>query len=216
MGEAFIVATAFVALAELGDKTQMLSLVLASRYRARQVVAGVLAAVLALQAVAVAAGGIIGSLLPRGPLAALTVALFIAFGAWSFIDAGADEDDGEGESALARRGAASVIVLVATAFFVAELGDKTQVLTLAIAADPGAAGRALPFIGSGADSAGRGVASHLGVWLGSSTGMMLVNGVAIAAGSALGGRLPRRVVARVSGVVFIAFGVLTGVAYLLS
>ncbi|MBS3956742.1 MAG: TMEM165/GDT1 family protein [Clostridiales bacterium] len=216
MTEVFIVAAALVALAELGDKTQVLSLVLASRYPSRWVFAGVLVAILALQALAVMAGGLIGTVLPRAPLAVVTVALFIVFGVWSLLDAGRDGDEGEGEVALARRGAMPVVALVAGAFFMAELGDKTQMLTLAIAADPAAAGRTLSLVGATPDLPEGGLATYLAVWLGSTAGMIAVNGAAIMLGSVLGARLPRPIVARVSGVAFIVFGVLIGAAHLLS
>lgn len=214
MLQAFGVATILVALAELGDKTQMLTLVLASRYPARRVLVGVFVAVLGLQALAVLAGGLVGSLLPTGVLTIVTVVLFIAFGVWSFVDAAAEDDVDAAPGA--GRGSLATIAIVSAAFFIAELGDKTQVLTLAIAADPGAAARTLSLLGIDAQPVATGIGPYLGVWLGSTAGMMLVNGVAIALGAALGSRLPRATVARISGVIFILFGILVAGAYLVA
>jgi len=212
MLQAMVVAAVLVAIAELGDKTQMLTLVLASRYPARQVFIGVLLAVIGLQLLAVTAGTVVGDLLPERLLAWVTAVLFIGFGIWSLRDASAgvvEEDE-----AVAPRTGWGPVVAVATAFFLAELGDKTQVLTLAIAADPGAAARILSPFGLEFTAPSGGIGVFLGVWVGSVIGMMLVNGLAIWAGSAIGKRLPRRVVARVSGALFILFGLLAlGASY---
>jgi Ca2+/H+ antiporter, TMEM165/GDT1 family len=201
--EALIIAAVLVAVAELGDKTQMLSLLLASRYPARQVFIGVLMAVIGLQLMATAAGRAVGNLIPEPVLALVTGGLFIGFGIWSLRDATRPE---ENEDVDVRRAGWGPVAAVAGAFFLAELGDKTQVLTLAVAADPGAAARALAPLGIEFSVPGAGAGVFLGVWIGSVIGMMLVNGVAIWAGSAIGKRLPRRIVARVSGVIFILFG----------
>jgi putative Ca2+/H+ antiporter (TMEM165/GDT1 family) len=213
MLQAMVVAAVLVAVAELGDKTQMLTLVLASRYPARQVFIGVLLAVIGLQLLAVTAGTIVGDLLPERLLAWVTAALFIGFGIWSLRDASGG--DAEEDEAVAPRNGWGPVVAVAAAFFLAELGDKTQVLTLAIAADPGAAARVLSPLGLEFTAPSGGIGVFIGVWLGSVIGMMLVNGLAIWAGSAIGKRLPRHVVARVSGALFMLFGLLAlGAAYL--
>ena len=197
-----IIAAVLVAIAEFGDKTQMLSLVLASRYPARTVLAGVGAAVLLLQLIATGAGRIVGDLIPERALALLTAALFVGFGIWTLRDA---SDSGE-ESVETVRGGWGPAAAVAVAFFVAELGDKTQVLTLAIAADPGMAARVLAPLGIDTVAQPGGVATFFAVWIGSSIGMMVVNGLAILAGNVIGRRLSRRLIARISGVLFILFG----------
>ncbi|MBE0417410.1 MAG: TMEM165/GDT1 family protein [Coriobacteriia bacterium] len=203
MVEALVIAAVLVAVAELGDKTQMLTLLLASRYPGRQVFAGVLIAVLGLQLMATVAGRVVGDLIPERVLALVTAGLFIGFGIWSLRDAlrGEEEDD-----LGVRRAGWGPVAAVAGAFFIAEFGDKTQVLTLAVAADPGAAARALAPLGIEISVPSGGLGVFLGVWIGSTLGMMLVNGAAIWAGGAISRRLPQPVVARISGVLFIVFG----------
>ncbi|MBE0475614.1 MAG: TMEM165/GDT1 family protein [Coriobacteriia bacterium] len=147
MFHAFAVAAILVALAELGDKTQLLTLALAARYRTWQVVTGVLSAILALQLIATAAGSLVGELLPGSWLAVLTGALFIGFGIWTI------RGDGGAEEMAAARGRYGVVLTVTAAFFIAELGDKTQVLTMAIAADPGAVLRAFGTLGPALEGA---------------------------------------------------------------
>ncbi len=214
MAEVFVVAAVLVAIAELGDKTQVLSMMLATRYPARRVFLGVLLAVLALQFIAAAAGRAVGDVVPAGVLAFLTSGLFVAFGVWSFIDATRDGIDEEIPDERGRAGLGPVLA-VAAAFFVAELGDKTQILTFTVAADPGIAGRTLSALGLGAGSQPEGAGLFVAVWLGSALGMMVVNGLAILAGAVVGRRFSRAVVGRVSGVVFILFGLGALLSYLL-
>lgn len=197
-----IISAVLVAIAELGDKTQMLSLMFACRYPPRQVFLGVLIAVTALQLLATAAGTLVGDLLPQRLLAWVTAALFIGFGVWSLRDAARSSSE-EVAPVCNTWGA---VLTVAGAFFLAELGDKTQILTFAIAADPTAAARILSPLGVSVPSDVSMTGVFLGVWVGSIIGMMVVNGLAIWAGNAIGRRVSRPTVARVSGVLFIIFG----------
>lgn len=212
----FVVAAALVAAAELGDKTQMLSLLLATRYPARRVFLGVLVAVLALQLIATSAGRVIGDLIPQGALAVLTGALFIGFGVWTLRDASRATSDADEEAVTHGRSGLGPIAAVASAFFLAELGDKTQVLTFTVAADPDVAYRMLSALGLGTADLERGPGVFVAVWLGSALGMMLVNGVAILAGAAVGKRVSPVVIGRVSGVVFVLFGVAALASWLLA
>ncbi|MDY0088643.1 MAG: TMEM165/GDT1 family protein [Coriobacteriia bacterium] len=205
MVHVLIITAVLVAIAELGDKTQMLSLMLACRYPPRQVFVGVLIAVTALQLLATVAGTLVGDLLPERLLAWVTAALFIGFGVWSLRDASSTD----GEDGAPVCGTWGAVVTVAAAFFLAELGDKTQVLTFAIAADPAAAARILAPLGVNNPSQASTTGVFLGVWLGSIIGMMVVNGLAIWAGNIIGRRVSRSTVARVSGVLFIIFGMVT-------
>jgi putative Ca2+/H+ antiporter (TMEM165/GDT1 family) len=210
---AFAVATVLIALAELGDKTQILALCLAARYRWWQVLIGIIAATLFIHFFSTLVGQFVGGLLPQLWLGIITGALFVGFGIWTLRG---DSDDGNGGAKAGRFGP---IVTVAIAFFLAELGDKTQIMTMTIAADPAAVLRAFGAAGPAiADALARmglsaegltPTAAFWGVWMGSTVGMMIADGVAIVVGSVLGRRLPERLITRISGVVFIVFGVVT-------
>lgn len=211
---ALAVAAILVTLAELGDKTQLLALALACRYKPRHVMAGIFIAVLVLCLLATLAGQLVGSFIPKFWLSILTGVLFLGFGVWTLI-----EKDAAEEHAAEKQGRFGPILTVAGAFFLAELGDKTQILTMTIAADPSAVLRSLGAAGPSVSrvlgslgltgSGPTGIASFLGVWFGATLGMMLVDGVAVLVGSALGKRLPEKAIKRVSGVVFIIFGLVT-------
>ncbi|MDZ4179586.1 MAG: TMEM165/GDT1 family protein [Coriobacteriia bacterium] len=204
----YLIAALLVATAELGDKTQMLTLLLATRYRLWQVLLGVAAAVVGLQALAVLAGGAVGRLVPDSIMALLTGGLFIAFGVWTWLSA-REEVEADTTHDAGRTTRFGPVAAVAGAFFLAELGDKTQILTMSIAADPSAAARTFAILGDGVTLPPAGPGTLVAVWLGSTTCMLLVNGLAALTGAALGHRLPRRLVARVSAVVFLLFGILT-------
>lgn len=203
MASALLIAFVLVTLAELGDKTQLLTVALASRYSTRHVVVGVAAAILVLQAIATLAGGLVGSLLPRVAISLAAGTLFVVFGVLTWRGAGSDDGDDRG----GRGGRFGPIVMVAAAFFIAELGDKTQVMTMAIAADPAAAARLAAGFGAAITPPSPGDPGVLGgVWLGSSLGMAAANGLAIGIGAMLGKRVPERLIRRVAAVVFVLFG----------
>ncbi len=212
---AFVVATILITLAELGDKTQLLALALACRYKAWQVLVGIFVATLAIHLLSTVAGQLIGDVIPKLWLSIVTGLLFIGFGIWTLRG---DKDDDDG----ARTSKFGPIVTVGIAFFLAELGDKTQIMTMTIAADPAAVlrtfGSAGPAIAGALKSIGltaQGLTSgdtFWGVWLGSTVGMMIADGVAIIVGSVLGKKLPERLITRISGVIFILFGVASLVA----
>lgn len=199
-----IIATVLITLAELGDKTQLLALALAARYRTRDVVVGVVAAIVALQLLATAAGRVVGGLIPESVLSVVTGLLFIGFGVWTL-----RADPAEEEEEAAERAGFGPVVTVFFAFFLAELGDKTQILAMTIAADPYAALRSLGTAASWlpvARTEAGGLATFLGVWLGAVAGMIIADGGAILVGTLLGQRLPERRIKQVSGVLFILFG----------
>ena len=180
--ESFLVSTGVVALAEIGDKTQLLALVLAARFRKPwPIVAGILVATLANHALAGAAGAWVTSLVSRDTLRWILGASFIAMGAWALIPDKLDN----AESGTARLGVFGATLL---AFFFVEMGDKTQLATIALAAQYNA---------------------FIGVVAGTTLGMMLANVPAVLVGERLTKRLPVRAMQLCAASIFAALGFAT-------
>ena len=202
---AFIVAMILITLAELGDKTQLLALVLACRYNPWQVLLGIFGATLLIPLLSTVVGAAVGSFIPTLYLTWGAGLLFVGFGLWTLRGDSVDEDEPDTPDRF------GPVLTSAIAFFIAELGDKTQIMTMTIAADPGAAlrtfgGFATGWLPAGLKTPG-GLPALLGVWMGSTVGMVLADGVAIIVGAVLGKALPERLITRVAGVLFILFGV---------
>lgn len=176
----FLASLALITLAEMGDKTQLLVLCLAAKYRWQTVAAGVFAATALLMLLAAGAGNHLTAFVPLRYVKITAAFSFILFGLWT-LRAGKDEDGCGNE-----RRAGSPFWAVFLSFFMAELGDKTQLATVALAADYNAL---------------------LPVWAGSTVGMLAANAIAIAVGTASGKKLPERTTRWIAGAVFIAFGI---------
>ncbi len=174
----FVTATAIVVLAEMADKTQLLAMAFACRYKATSVLAGVFVATVLNHALAVAVGDYLGAALDVTLIQSLAAASFILFGLWTLRG-----DRLEGEEK--RRSRFGPVVTVAIAFFIAEMGDKTQLATVALAAK---------------------YESPLAVLAGTTTGMMIADAIGILVGSLAGRRLPERAIKWVAATIFIAFG----------
>ena len=202
---AFLVATILIFLAELGDKTQLLALVLATRYKAWQVMLGILGATLLIHLLSTVLGAAVGSLIPAGVLTWIAGVLFVGFGVWTLRGDSVDDEVAEKPSRF------GPIMTSAIAFFLAELGDKTQIMTMTIAADPGVALRTFGGFAAGwlpaASTSANGVPVLFGVWMGSTLGMVIADGLAIMVGVLLGKTLPEKLITRISGVLFIVLGV---------
>lgn len=215
----FLVALVLIMVGELADKSQLLALVLATRYRWWQVLIGIFVATFVVHFFTTMVGQFMGASIPADALPWITGLLFIGFGLWTLRGDTVEDSDAE------KGGRFGPIVATAIAFFLAELGDKTQIMTLAIAVDPGSAlvtylrsaGPTvegwLSVIGS-PESVGA-TARFWAVTLGSTLGMVIADAVAILVGSMLGKRLPELLMRRISGVVFILFGVLSIASVLL-
>lgn len=177
----FIASLLLITAAEMGDKTQLLALSLAARYKATKVLIGITLATLLVHLFSAFIGSAISRLVSMNYLQIAVGLSFIGFGLWTLRG---DKDDG-GENKGGRFG---VIVTVAIAFFLAELGDKTQLATISLAA---------------------GYDSFFGVWIGSTLGMVIADSLAIVVGVIAGQRLPERAVKIVSAIIFIIFGLIT-------
>ena len=180
--DAFLVSTGIVALAEMGDKTQLLSLVLAARFRKPwPIVWGILVATLANHALAGALGSWVTTLLGPDMLRWVLGLSFIAMAVWMLIP---DKlDDGNGDNAP-RMG---VFMTTVIAFFLAEMGDKTQIATVMLAAQ---------------------YQAWLAVVAGTTLGMMIANAPVVWFGEAITRRVPIRLVHGVSAVIFLVLGIL--------
>ncbi|TLM98002.1 MAG: TMEM165/GDT1 family protein, partial [Actinobacteria bacterium] len=131
----FTVALLLIMVGELADKSQLLALVLATRYKAWQVLVGIFIATFVVHFFTTLVGMWLGAAIPGWIMPWVSGVLFIGFGIWTL--RGDTVEEGEADrGGMAKYGP---VVATAVAFFFAELGDKTQFMTLAIAADPGGA-----------------------------------------------------------------------------
>jgi Ca2+/H+ antiporter, TMEM165/GDT1 family len=179
--EAFLVSTGVVALAEIGDKTQLLALVLAARFRKPvPIILGILVATLVNHALAGAAGAWIASLVGPTAMRWILGLGFIAMAAWTLVP---DEFDEEKDGAAGRFG---VFGTTLVAFFLVEMGDKTQIATVALAAKYG---------------------SLAAVVSGTTLGMLLANVPAVLLGEVAAKKLPMRLVHGIAAAIFLVLGV---------
>lgn len=179
--EPFLASIAVVALAEIGDKTMLLAIVLAARLRAPwQILAGIFAATIANHALAALVGREVAGLVDA-PWFRIVVALgFIAMAIWTLIPDKLDDDD----SAFKQRG--SAFVTTAVAFFLVEMGDKTQVATIALGAQ---------------------YHSVLAVAAGTTIGMMIANGPAVFLGDELVKRISLNTTRVAAALLFLGLGI---------
>jgi len=183
--ETYLVSAALVALAEMGDRTQLLAIMLASRYRKPvPILAGILVATLANHGLAALAGFYLSSLLQAAWFKYVISLSFIAMAAWALIPDKADEDDKPSKLTL------GVFLTTAVTFFLVEIGDKTQIATAALAAR---------------------YHDILIVAAGTTTGMMIANIPAVFLGHAVTRVLPINALRIAAALVYLALG-LWGVA----
>ena len=180
--EAFLVSTGIVALAEIGDKTQLLAFILAAKFRRPlPIIVGILVATIANHGFAGALGSWITSLVGPETLRWVLGISFIAMAIWTLIPDKFDEDDAK----LTRFG---VFGTTLVAFFLAEMGDKTQIATVALAAQ---------------------FHAFFSVVAGTTLGMMIANVPAVLLGDRIANRVPVRLVHGIAAVIFAILGVAT-------
>lgn len=176
--DSFLIALGMVFLAEMGDKTQLVALSLAGRYKARTTILGILGATAAVHVLSVVLGAVLGRNLSSSWTTFLAGICFLIFGIWTL--RGDDDEGGE------RRGISPFWIVFWT-FLIAELGDKTMFTTATVAAQHSR--------------------SWLPVWLGSTIGMVLADALAIGLGVVVGMRLPELLIRRIAAGIFVVFGV---------
>ncbi|MDX5408696.1 MAG: TMEM165/GDT1 family protein [Thauera sp.] len=180
--DAFLVSTAIVALAEIGDKTQLLAFILAAKFRRPwPIVLGILVATLANHAFAAAVGAWLTTLMGPQTLRWVLGLSFVAMAVWTLIPDKLDEDDAK----LPRFGVFGATLI---AFFLAEMGDKTQVATVALAAQ---------------------YQAMVAVVAGTTLGMMIANVPAVLLGDRIAARMPVRLVHGIAAAIFLGLGIAT-------
>ncbi|MFV0316689.1 MAG: TMEM165/GDT1 family protein [Microthrixaceae bacterium] len=181
--QAFLIATAVIFVAELGDKSQLMALTFATRFRTVPVLIGITAATAIVHAVSVFIGAAIGAAIPTTPINIIAAIAFVGFGLWTLRGDELTEDDEARAASVSNR---NTILAVGGVFFLAELGDKTMLATITLATQEGL----------------------FGTWLGSTVGMVAADALAIVVGRQLGARLPERAIKIGAAVAFFVFAAL--------
>lgn len=180
---AFFLSFGVIFLAELGDKSQLMAMTFAARYRAIVVLLAITVATAIVHLASVVLGAVVGVALPTNIINVVAGVAFLGFAAWTLRgDKLTDEESAKAEQERSR----SVFLTVGVAFFLAELGDKTMLATITLATDNGL----------------------FGTWIGSTLGMVAADALAIGVGHLLGARLPERMIRIGAAAAFVVFGVL--------
>ena len=166
--EAFLISFGIIFVAELGDKSQLMAMTFAARYRATTILIAITIATAIVHLVSVMLGAAVGVALPTKTISIVAGIAFLLFAAWTLRGDELDED----EASRAEKSTRSVLITVGVAFFLAELGDKTMLATVTLATKNGL----------------------VGTWIGSTLGMVAADALAIVVGQQLGSRLPARVI----------------------
>ena len=182
---AFLLSMSFVVLAEMGDKTQLLAMAFATRYEATTVLWAVFWATLLNHLLAVVVGNYLAHFIPLQYIQIAAAVSFILFGLWTIRGDELNNED--------KRFSFSPFWTVAIAFFIAEMGDKTQLATVALAAK---------------------YQSIIPVWMGTTTGMVIADAIGIVIGIVIGKKIPERAVKWFAAIIFILFGLIGLYQYL--
>ncbi|MEH0974825.1 TMEM165/GDT1 family protein [Micromonospora sp. CPCC 205546] len=177
---ALVVSFGVIFVAELGDKSQLMALTFATRFKTVPVLIGITVATAVVHLASVAIGYGLGAALPTEWISLVAGLAFLGFGAWTLRGDSLTEE----EKRKAEKTSKSAIVAVSVAFFLAELGDKTMLATITLATQYG----------------------WFGTWLGSTIGMVAADALAILVGRMLGRRLPEKTIKYGAAVLFAICG----------
>lgn len=180
---AAVTAFAVVFVAELGDRTQLLLLALATRHRAAPVVGGLVVGYGAMTVVAVALGSVIGSALPDAVVRTGSGLVFLGFAVWTLL--GDEDEDDDAVDDRSQRHPLALMASIAGAIMISEIGDKSMLATATLATEGNA----------------------LAVWLGATAGILSAGALGVVAGRLLAGRLRTDVLRLASAALFAVFGV---------
>ncbi|HTJ37997.1 MAG TPA: TMEM165/GDT1 family protein [Dactylosporangium sp.] len=182
---AFLAALAIsfgvIFVAELGDKSQLMALTFATRFRTVPVLIGITIATAVVHLVSVAVGYGLGAALPTAWISLVAAIAFFGFGAWTLRGDKLTDDERD----KAERTTRSAIIAVGVSFFLAELGDKTMLATITLATQHG----------------------WFGTWVGSTVGMVAADALAIVVGRQLGRHLPEKAIKYGASALFAVFGI---------
>ncbi|OZC50023.1 hypothetical protein CH267_23560 [Rhodococcus sp. 06-621-2] len=181
MLSALLLSFAVIFVAELGDKSQLMAMTFALRYKWYVVIGGITIATTVTHLVSVAVGHFLGLSIPTHLISIVAGVAFVVFGLWTLKGDKLSDDEGDKASKVTR----SAFIAIASAFFLAELGDKTMLATVTLAADN----------------------NWAGVWIGSTVGMVAADALAIVVGAVLGKHLPERIIQFGAAILFFVFGV---------
>lgn len=179
---ALLLSFGVIFVAELGDKSQLMAMTFALRYKWWVVIGGITVATTVVHLVSVGVGHYLGAALPTNLISIVGGIAFVVFGLWTLRGDSLSDD----EQNKAARVGTSAFLAVASAFFLAELGDKTMLATITLAADN----------------------DWVGVWIGSTVGMVAADALAIVVGAVLGKHLPERFIQVSAAILFFVFGVM--------
>jgi len=180
MLNAIFLSFGVIFVAELGDKSQLMAMAFAARYKAWPVLIGISSATAVTHAISVGIGAALGAQIPTETISLIAGVAFLIFAAWTLRGDTLDDD----EVARASSSNRSAIIAASSAFFLAELGDKTMLATITLATQEGV----------------------FGTWLGSTLGMVAADALAIVVGKQLGVRLPEKAIRYGAAALFVIFG----------
>jgi Ca2+/H+ antiporter, TMEM165/GDT1 family len=175
------ISFAVIFVAELGDKSQLMAMTFATRFKLAPTLIGITVATALVHLVSVGIGYGLGAAIPTDWISLIAGVAFLAFGAWTLRGDELTDD----EKSKAERSTGSAILAVGGAFFLAELGDKTMLATITLATQHG----------------------WVATWIGSTIGMVAADALAILVGRLLGRHLPEHIIKWGAAALFAIFGI---------